>query len=273
MSKVKCSWCGLEDESPHSEVIHRGTLECVDSMACANRINAQMSDDIERLTRERDEWRVRCLGPVDSEEVSEVIAALKNVSHKEVVVKLMRVRDEMRGHAERWLKQRDAAFDREEALTKERDEARKALADLEGDDDAWRRTYETTHAELLQIAKERDEARVLLQAARDFKNGPDWDTHRGHIEAIEKERDEARYHHNACVNEKVRAEKEHHEALAELAEARAALVEIPVARSVAERQREADANAVFSEFNVHDYAERAAKAVRDTPLVTDGGGE
>jgi hypothetical protein len=204
-----------------------------------------MSDDIERLTRERDEWRVRCLGPVDSEEVSEVIAALKNVSHKEVVVKLMRVRDEMRGHAERWLKQRDAAFDREEALTKERDEARKALADLEGDDDAWRRTYETTHAELLQIAKERDEARVLLQAARDFKNGPDWDTHRGHIEAIEKERDEAR----------------------------AAL------RSVAERQREACGRACdrlvemvragAGESPLGQRTEQAARLVRATPLVTD----
>ena len=47
---------------------------------------------------------------------------------------------------------------------KERDEAQKALADLQGDDDAWRRTYERTHADLL--AAEADAAR-LREALRE----------------------------------------------------------------------------------------------------------
>lgn len=45
-------------------------------------------------------------------------------------------------------------------LKTERDDARKALADLQGDDDAWRRTYESTHAELL---KERTEVERLTR--------------------------------------------------------------------------------------------------------------
>lgn len=38
MKPVTCHFCGLTHESPRSEVVHRGTGECVDTAACAARV-------------------------------------------------------------------------------------------------------------------------------------------------------------------------------------------------------------------------------------------
>lgn len=43
------------------------------------------------------------------------------------------------------------------------DKVAKELNDLIGDDDAWRKTYEKTHAELLEVTKERDEAQAEVE--------------------------------------------------------------------------------------------------------------
>ncbi len=51
---VTCRWCGLTHDSPRSDVVHRGTRECVDSAACAARM-AQKENDA--LLQERDEAR------------------------------------------------------------------------------------------------------------------------------------------------------------------------------------------------------------------------
>ena len=68
----------------------------------------------------------------------------------------------------------------------------------------------------------------------------------------------------ATVEALERVTRERDEALTELAEARAALVEIPVARSVAERQRAACSEALHERgFYL------AVSVVRATPLVTD----
>ena len=49
---VTCGWCGLTHDSPRSEVVHRGTRECVDSAACAERM-AQKENDALRAEVER----------------------------------------------------------------------------------------------------------------------------------------------------------------------------------------------------------------------------
>lgn len=71
MSAVTCVWCRLTHESPHSEVVHRGTLECVDAAACAARM-AQQTED--RLTKERDEARA---------EVERLRAQLRTVAERQ----------------------------------------------------------------------------------------------------------------------------------------------------------------------------------------------
>lgn len=50
-----------------------------------------------------------------------------------------------------------------DAVARERDEARKELADLRGDDDAWRRTYEKTHAALLKAEADAAQLREALE--------------------------------------------------------------------------------------------------------------
>jgi len=66
-----------------------------------------------------------------------------------------------------------------DAVARERDEARKELADLRGDDDAWRRTYEKTHAALLKAQADAARLREVLAQVRDAMlatgQGPDGD--------------------------------------------------------------------------------------------------
>jgi hypothetical protein len=51
VTPMTCRWCGLTHDSPHSEVIHRGTQECVDTQACESRMHEAELDALRKQHR------------------------------------------------------------------------------------------------------------------------------------------------------------------------------------------------------------------------------